>query len=113
MHSKNICMFLVLQPILFCLLISCTKPSVNIIQDNSDTITINNNDSTTIDTTMTDTTTNIDTTINKDTSSNTGNFTWLALGDSYTIGQSVNEDERFPAQTISLLKNDSLFIKTP
>jgi lysophospholipase L1-like esterase len=113
MHSKNICMFLALQPILFCLLISCTKPSANIIQDNNDTITINNNDSTNTDTLMTDTTTNIDTTINKDTSSNTENFTWLALGDSYTIGQSVNEDERFPAQTISLLKNDSVFIKQP
>jgi lysophospholipase L1-like esterase len=33
-------------------------------------------------------------------------YTWLALGDSYSIGESVNEGERFPAQTISLLKRD-------
>ncbi|GAB2822529.1 SGNH/GDSL hydrolase family protein [Ferruginibacter profundus] len=34
--------------------------------------------------------------------------TYLALGDSYTIGQSVTEAERFPAQTVSLLKKDSI-----
>lgn len=31
--------------------------------------------------------------------------TFLALGDSYTIGQSVQEDERFPLQTVVKLKN--------
>ena len=31
--------------------------------------------------------------------------TFLALGDSYTIGQSVQEDERFPLQTVAKLKN--------
>jgi hypothetical protein len=61
---------------------------------------------------MRDTTSNTDSTTNVDTASNTGEHTWLALGDSYTIGQSVEEQERFPAQTISLLKKDSLSIKT-
>ena len=31
--------------------------------------------------------------------------TFLALGDSYTIGQSVQEYERFPIQTVTKLKN--------
>ena len=31
-------------------------------------------------------------------------ISWLALGDSYTIGQGVNSSERFPAQTLELLK---------
>jgi lysophospholipase L1-like esterase len=31
-------------------------------------------------------------------------ISWLALGDSYTIGQGVNASERFPAQTLELLK---------
>lgn len=35
---------------------------------------------------------------------------WLALGDSYTIGQSVPELERFPAQTIDSLFQRGLFI---
>ena len=30
---------------------------------------------------------------------------FLALGDSYTIGQSVREEERFPLQTVAKLKN--------
>jgi len=112
MHLKKIFMFLVLQPLLFCLMISCTKPAVNVLQGNNDT-TRTNSDTINIDSTMKDTTTNIDTTANTDTSTNVGNFSWLALGDSYTIGQSVNENERFPAQTIALLKNENLLIKTP
>ena len=31
-------------------------------------------------------------------------YTWLALGDSYTIGESVNERDRFVAQTIRMLQ---------
>ncbi|MFL9484050.1 SGNH/GDSL hydrolase family protein [Chitinophagaceae bacterium LWZ2-11] len=39
-----------------------------------------------------------DTTIKKD---STKNYSFLALGDSYTIGQSVSDQERFPAQTVA------------
>jgi lysophospholipase L1-like esterase len=35
-------------------------------------------------------------------------ISWLALGDSYTIGQGVNTSERFPAQTLELLKSRSI-----
>lgn len=35
-------------------------------------------------------------------------ISWLALGDSYTIGQGVNTKERFPAQTLDLLKLRSI-----
>ena len=63
---------------------------------------MNNNDST-----ITDTTSTIDTTVN------VGNYSYLALGDSYTIGQSVGEDDRFPAQTIALLKNENKLVKQP
>lgn len=35
-------------------------------------------------------------------------ISWLALGDSYTIGQGVNATERFPAQTLNLLKLRSI-----
>ena len=39
------------------------------------------------------------------TGGNTGQLkTWLALGDSYTIGQSVNAADRFATQTANLLK---------
>jgi len=38
---------------------------------------------------------------------------YLALGDSYTIGQSVNETERFPAQTVSLLAKDNISFNAP
>jgi len=44
---------------------------------------------------------------------NKNTYTWLALGDSYTIGESVSEDERFPAQTISLLKNKNRNFSQP
>ncbi len=39
--------------------------------------------------------------------------TWLALGDSYTIGQGVTEAERFPAQTANILKQSGINIGTP
>lgn len=39
--------------------------------------------------------------------------TYLALGDSYTIGQSVDVNQRFPAQTAALLQNDNIIIKQP
>jgi len=88
MYIKEKSMFIVLQSILFCLIISCTKQQIN-TGNNIYTPPRNN------DTTMTDTL-------------HESNFTWLALGDSYTIGQSVTEQERFPAQTISLLKASNI-----
>ena len=39
--------------------------------------------------------------------------TYLALGDSYTIGQSVNANERFPAQTIVLLQQQGIKMADP
>jgi len=38
---------------------------------------------------------------------------YLALGDSYTIGQSVAENERFPAQAAALLLRDSIYFDPP
>lgn len=39
--------------------------------------------------------------------------TYLALGDSYTIGESVAESERFPMQTVQLLKQQNIDIANP
>ena len=39
--------------------------------------------------------------------------TYLALGDSYTIGQSVPADERFPAQTTALLRQQGIHLAAP
>ena len=39
--------------------------------------------------------------------------TFLALGDSYTIGQSVSSPERFPAQTAALLRGNYIKISDP
>ena len=38
---------------------------------------------------------------------------FLALGDSYTIGQNVQQYERFPAQTVQLLRSQNLNISDP
>jgi len=38
---------------------------------------------------------------------------YLALGDSYTIGQSVTEADRFPAQTLNILTQDSIAFNAP
>jgi lysophospholipase L1-like esterase len=38
---------------------------------------------------------------------------FLALGDSYTIGHGVGESERFPAQTVQLLKALNISVNTP
>ena len=35
---------------------------------------------------------------------------WLALGDSYTIGQGVTATERFPAQTVALLQQKGIVV---
>ncbi|MFI5171445.1 MAG: SGNH/GDSL hydrolase family protein [Chitinophagales bacterium] len=37
----------------------------------------------------------------------------LCLGDSYTIGQSVAVDERFPEQTLALLKQENVLFEAP
>jgi len=41
------------------------------------------------------------------------NFTYLALGDSYTIGESVKQAESFPYQLQSLLKTQGISIADP
>ena len=38
--------------------------------------------------------------------------TWLALGDSYTIGQGVQAGERFPAQAVDLLYKKNISVDT-
>ncbi len=55
-------------------------------------------------------TTNQNDTLHYDTSKT---YTYIALGDSYTIGQSVNYGERFPSQTKQLLVNDHIKIDSP
>jgi lysophospholipase L1-like esterase len=44
---------------------------------------------------------------------NDSSKTYLALGDSYTIGQSVSESERFPNQTAALLRTQNIKINDP
>ena len=39
--------------------------------------------------------------------------TYLALGDSYTIGQSVNADENYPAQTVAFLETQNIHFNSP
>jgi lysophospholipase L1-like esterase len=39
--------------------------------------------------------------------------TYLALGDSYTIGEAVNEEDRFPNQTVSILKDSGIKVNKP
>jgi len=54
------------------------------------------------------------TTVYTGTGGNTGpRKTWLALGDSYTIGQSVGASSRFPTQTANLLKLSGVNIADP
>ncbi len=40
-------------------------------------------------------------------------YSFLALGDSYTIGESVAETERFPVQTVRLLRDRGIAIDDP
>lgn len=40
-------------------------------------------------------------------------LTYLALGDSYTIGESVGEGERYPSQVVRRLRTDSLVYRAP
>ncbi|HTI12126.1 MAG TPA: GDSL-type esterase/lipase family protein [Puia sp.] len=48
-----------------------------------------------------------------DTTSDTTTHTYLALGDSYTIGQSVLPSDRYPVQTAALLQQDHLTCAAP
>lgn len=41
------------------------------------------------------------------------NFTYLALGDSYTIGESVPEEHRFPVQAARLLAAEGITLAAP
>ncbi len=41
------------------------------------------------------------------------NITYLALGDSYTIGESVSKEDRFPVQLVAMLRKDSISISDP
>jgi lysophospholipase L1-like esterase len=38
---------------------------------------------------------------------------FLALGDSYTIGESVSSQERFPAQTVAILRSQGINVAEP
>jgi lysophospholipase L1-like esterase len=42
-----------------------------------------------------------------------GSYTYLALGDSYTIGQSVTPDQSYPIQLTTDLINQQLYVQTP
>jgi lysophospholipase L1-like esterase len=52
-------------------------------------------------------------TIGQDSLANDTTTRYLALGDSYTIGQDVAADERFPAQAVAALRKDSFDITDP
>lgn len=40
-------------------------------------------------------------------------YTYLALGDSYTIGEGVGENDRFPVQVVKILKNSGIEVAAP
>lgn len=40
-------------------------------------------------------------------------YTMLCLGDSYTIGEAVEENERFPMQAVELLKKKGIYFEKP
>lgn len=80
--------------LLFVLIISCTKEKRDVIsvynynaKDSILNLDLNNTD--------------------------TGKISYLALGDSYTIGESVPDSDRFPVQLVRLLQKDSLVIDDP
>lgn len=50
---------------------------------------------------------------NSHTAMNSSTKTMLCLGDSYTIGESVAESERFPYQTVKLLEKHGVHFSTP
>lgn len=40
-------------------------------------------------------------------------YTYLALGDSYTIGEQVESENNFPHQTVTILKSEGVSVKAP
>lgn len=53
--------------------------------------------------------------IRSDTTDNqtTADYTYLALGDSYTIGESVDQSDRWPVQLVDSLKSNGISISDP
>lgn len=49
----------------------------------------------------------------RDTATVGDTLTYLALGDSYTIGQSVSVNDRWPVQVVRRLRSDGVYYKTP
>jgi lysophospholipase L1-like esterase len=58
-------------------------------------------------------TTNTVTTSNPTTMPDSNSFTYLALGDSYTVGQSEPADVSFPVQLTSSLNSQALYVQFP
>ena len=56
---------------------------------------------------------NCSTSINESVKNDNKELSYLALGDSYTIGESVEERERFPIQLAHILNNKSVKTKEP
>ncbi len=63
--------------------------------------------------TIANTFSNVDTTISNTKIKADGAIRLLALGDSYTIGQSVTPMDRFPNQTLKLLKDSGISVEFP
>lgn len=57
--------------------------------------------------------TNVDTSVTQVVTDTTASRSFLALGDSYTIGQSVAEADRFPVQTAKFLNNQGIKFSAP
>jgi lysophospholipase L1-like esterase len=95
MKSKRFCLFIPLKAAVFLVsflaIISCKKQADNPLKVNADS---------TVATTSTN---------NNNTDS--GKITYLALGDSYTIGQSVSKNGRFPVQLINMLQKKNANIE--
>ncbi len=85
--------YITMVMIIICTAMACTKNKAFITRVTPPVDTSNQNDTSHYDTSKT--------------------YTNLALGDSYTIGQSVNYGERFPSQIKQLLANNHIKIDSP